>query len=247
LRPVALVPRSQLPLSCLDLASLGTLPSSRLFESHVKILELEQRIGTTPVVLIARLDDGKTLFAVERESRGLYVLCKLGSWIDLNQLCATSIVSRYQPLVGDEEHAPSSNCESQITAEARKYHKRKRLAIEALQLMVKRPRGGVLLTSEALPVCESHQSRNPDSYPLAETAPSQSSLLLEALYQKEELPAIQSRSGAAIEQASQEPSSCHVKQDDIPELPMADQILDSIRSQYFESLYLSKVNLISPE
>lgn len=108
-------------------------------------------MGTQPMVLIARLDDGRTLYAVEREDRGLYVLCQLGSWVNLRQLKAESVVSRdeiphksLQKVVGSDT-APASL----ITPESSKFSKKKRLAIEAIQSMVRR-------ASTALPVSQSN-------------------------------------------------------------------------------------------
>ena len=136
LYPLVLLPRSHLPLSSLDLhSSTGPLPQSRLFETHVKILELEERMGSQPMVLIARLDDGRALYAVEREDRGLYVLCQLGSWVNLSQLRAAAVVSKVElPRTTDKHLGEKDNMGVPlITAEASKYSKKKRLAIEAIQ------------------------------------------------------------------------------------------------------------------
>lgn len=140
LQPLLLLPRANLPLSFLDITSTNKpLPPSRLFETHVKILELEDRMGTQPMVLIARLDDGRTLYAVERQDRGLYVLCQLGSWINLQQLRLAAVVSKE-----DMSHKPLGK--TIITNEAAvaplptlKFSQKKKLAIEAIQSMVKRP------------------------------------------------------------------------------------------------------------
>jgi DNA replication regulator SLD3 len=141
-----LLPRSKLPLSFLDLVpSANALPQSRLFETHVKILELEERMGNQPVVLIARFEDGRTLYAVEREARGLYVLCKLGSWVDMRQLKAAAVMSKQEMPNETEKHFGRNSLLQQkdalpsSTTESHKYDKKKRLAIEAIQSMVKRP------------------------------------------------------------------------------------------------------------
>jgi DNA replication regulator SLD3 len=82
-----LLPREHLSLSCMDLASpLGDLEYSRFYESNVRILDLESRMGARPVVLIARLESDKTVYALERKDDGLYSLCHLGSWVDLQSL-----------------------------------------------------------------------------------------------------------------------------------------------------------------
>jgi len=103
-------------------------------------------MGNQPMVLIARLDDGRTLYAVEREDRGLYVLCQLGSWVSLQQLKAAAIVSRQDLSNKAFEKAISSGSNvgvAVITSGASKYNKKKRLAITALQSMVKRPSTGL--------------------------------------------------------------------------------------------------------
>ncbi|KAF4620089.1 hypothetical protein G7Y89_g14730 [Cudoniella acicularis] len=145
LQPLLLLPRSSLPLAALDLMpSTNVLPQSRLFEAHVKILELEERMGSQPMMLIARLDDGRTLYAVEREDRGLHVLCRLGSWVNLQQLKDAAVVPR-QELSKRSERAFGISAGLPNTAiliatsETSKYTKKKRLAIEAIQSMIKRP------------------------------------------------------------------------------------------------------------
>ncbi|TVY85370.1 hypothetical protein LSUE1_G000294 [Lachnellula suecica] len=152
LQPVILLPRAHLPLASLDLTpSSNALPQSRLFEAHVKILELEERMGSQPKVLIARLDDGRTLYAVEREDRGLYVLCRLGSWVNIQQLKEAAVVSREEMAKGFENkesvHQPGVPTPL-VKSESNKYSKKKRLAIEAIQSMVKRPSTGLLTDTQ---------------------------------------------------------------------------------------------------
>jgi DNA replication regulator SLD3 len=151
LQPLLLLPRSHLPLSSLDITpSPNGLPQARLFETRVKILELEERMGSQPMVLIARLDDGKSLYAVERETRGLYVLLHLGSWVDLQQLRAAAVVSKQDlSRASDRLRAPGAIPQAApvMTPESSKYSKKKRLAIEAIQSMVKRPSLSLLTES----------------------------------------------------------------------------------------------------
>lgn len=212
LNPIALIPRTHVPLSFLDILSpSGPLPVSRLFEAHVKVLELEERMRNAPAVLIARYDDGKSMFVVERVEQNLYVLCKLGSWVSLGRLCTGAIISIYQSFKaaasGSEAESVlhKNKVESQDTPESSKYSKKKRLAIEAIQSMVKRPsRDGLsTLQDQAVPF---------------------------------------SQSGTVMEsQPSKEPEA-ELIQEDINVRPMATEIFDNIRSQYFEALYLSKVS-----
>lgn len=131
-------------------------------------------MGNQPMVLIARLDEARTLYAVERESRGLYVLCQLGSWVNLQELRAAAVASKQElpkrseglvGLVGE----PSL---STTTPEINKYNKKKRLAIEAIQSMVKRPISNLLAESQS-----ESQSVPPDGAPTTESqAPKQNSV-----------------------------------------------------------------------
>ena len=183
---------------------------SRLFEAHIKVLELEHRLGSTPMVLIARSEDGKSYFAIERESRDVYAICKLGSWVRIDQLCAGAVVSRYHSWrrkANNIERPPSAKCaveEPIITAESSKYSKKKRLAIEAIQSMVKRPSRNVSASCQVTAVAPPKSETN-------------------------------------VELQLQEPGDTMDVQDEIVAQPVATDILENIRSQYFEALYLSKV------
>lgn len=161
-------------------------------------------MGSQPMVLIARLDDGRTLYAVEREDRGLYVLCQLGSWVDLQQLRAMSVVSKQDNSKKLESNLnPWTEATSipLITPEASKYNKKKRLAIEAIQSMVKRPSTATLTESRP---ATSGQEPSLDS-------------------QQEQVPPI--------------------SQIEIPVVPSTSiEIFETVRNQYFEALYLSKVS-----
>jgi DNA replication regulator SLD3 len=212
LNPIALIPRTHVPLSFLDILSpSGPLPASRLFEAHVKVLELEERMRNAPAVLIALCDDGKSIFVVERMEQNLYVLCKLGSWVSISRLCMGAIISKHQSFKAAASRSGAGSVlhknkvESDNTPESSKYSKKKRLAIEAIQSMVKRPsRDGLsTLQDQARPF---------------------------------------SQSGTVMESQSSKEPKAELIQEDINGRPMATQIFDNIRSQYFEALYLSKVS-----
>jgi DNA replication regulator SLD3 len=179
-------------------------------------------MGTTPMVLVARLDDGKT-YAVERESQGLYVVCKLGSWVDMSSIYESAVVSKPLPRTAREEmkhlNLPIPADEnSQITAESIKYQKKKRLAIEAIQSMVKRPSGGVLGTQNQKEMQNSQTDSQMD-YKVDSQIESQVELnMQEAETQKAE--------------------------DDAVTQPGSGELLENIRTQYFETLYLSKVRYL---
>lgn len=167
------------------------------------------------MLLIARLDDGRTLYAVEREDRGLYAICKLGSWINLHQLRAVSANSLPDaPSLSTTRMdlgtvVQTSTVEAAI--DATKFSKKKRLAIEAIQSMVKRPTTGLL--PEVL-ICET---------PVEEKA-----------------------EGGSIKSITSDMHNAASGKHDEPELASgqltANEIIENIRSQYFDALYISKVS-----
>ncbi|KAK6593866.1 hypothetical protein H4I96_10779 [Botrytis cinerea] len=184
---------------------------SRLFETHVKILELEERMGNQPMVLIARLDDNRTLYAVERESRGLYVILQLGSWINIHQLKSSAVVAQTERTGVSVKGLPfgsthfETSTEPLITSEGSKYTKKKRLAIEAIQSMIKRPSTPLLPESRPQLVAP---EKSLASEPQNDT---QATICL---------PALETKTKAT-----------------------STEIFDNVRTQYFESLYLSKTSL----
>lgn len=168
-------------------------------------------MGNTPAVLIARCGDMKSLFVMERVEQNLYILCRLGSWVSLSRLCTGAILSRHETFKAAASRSEAESvlhenkAESQVTPESSKYSKKKRLAIEAIQSMVKRP------------------SRDGLSALQDQAAPhSQPSTVMESQPSKQ--------------------TGAEVIQEDINVRPMATEIFDNIQSQYFESLYLSKVS-----
>ena len=157
------------------------------------------------MVLIARLDDGRTLYAVEREDRGLYVLCRLGSWVNLHQLKEAAVVSKQELPKGLERQnsvQQQSTPAPHITQESSKYSKKKRLAIEAIQSMVKRPSTDLL--TESQPVTAELE-------PIFDSQPAESTV---------DQPPVED-----------------------PATRTATEIFDSVRTQYLEALYLSKVGI----
>jgi DNA replication regulator SLD3 len=174
-------------------------------------------MGTEPVVLIARLDDDRSLFAVEREDRGLYVICKLGSWVNVRELRARATVLRQDGLdttgkafhtrLAVEDSAAITSVDPPI------FSKKKRLAIEAIQSMVKRPSIGLLPESQSeLAVADgTGQSNSQEGFEVP-SAP-------------EHVEHITTGEAAAVV---------------VPQ-PSASEILENIRTQYFDALYLSKV------
>ncbi|KAK2774699.1 hypothetical protein FQN52_004228 [Onygenales sp. PD_12] len=101
LLPIALLPRSRLPLSWLDPcpSSSRRIQSGRLFIANISSLERDLQRRREPVVLATRLAGGsgsggrqggdgvdEEFYVVERVKRGIYAICALGNWVEEGDL-----------------------------------------------------------------------------------------------------------------------------------------------------------------
>jgi DNA replication regulator SLD3 len=229
-----LLPREHLPLSYLDLSDPhADLPTGRNYESNIRILELEGRLGSN--VLISASNSSQAVYAVEREVSGLYVICKLGSWVRLDELTPFATVvcrQRLQPPTLSTairtEFEPAL-----VMPQTHKENKRKRLAIEQLQSMVrKRPREQTGLENSL------GDERLPSLHPVAS---------IQAASQDTDngLLAPHVAETPATVEPIQGPPGLTI-QSPFVEQVTAESIFQSIRSQYLEVLYRSMVRLQDP-
>ncbi|KAK0669418.1 DNA replication regulator SLD3-domain-containing protein [Cercophora samala] len=253
LHPLMMLPRESLPLSALDLVKPhGELPSNRLFESKIKILDLEGRLGCS--VLIARSEITKMVYAVESESPGLYVLCKLGSWVDVGELshdatvvCKERLRSPKQVKVEDPVGAPL------ITPQMYKENKRRKLAIEELQQSAARKRSGTLTDADSQSQISALPNSRPVSRGIIGSRPASSGVESQVVQPPEEIladslallsstrdstpaPLPASENGHQAPEQEQSPGQGQVQ-------PTAENIMDNIRTQYQEALYHSRGSL----
>lgn len=223
------LPRERLALSNLDLsAPTGEFSPGpgRFFESHIRILDLAVRQG--PSILIARSDATRHVYAIERHQTGLYVVCRLGAWANIEKLSKVAVAC-YAPRCLPAQANTRSNSESLVASiQLPKVSKRKRMAIEEIQSMV-RKRSRTL--SIALPDTQPTQSQ-----PLAEVAPIDPGL--ESTDGKNQAaPAacpsapVPTASHTNAAEANNDTQTC------------AEDIFRNLRSQYLEALYHSKGSL----
>jgi DNA replication regulator SLD3 len=115
----------------------GDFSASRFYESSIKILDLEGRIGSN--LLLARSESKRVVYVIERQDGGLYTLCKLGHWVDVAMLAQFATVICHQRL---RSHEPVSQGNSGpfplTTPQLHKDNKRRRLAIEEIHSLVKK-------------------------------------------------------------------------------------------------------------
>ncbi|KAJ6790015.1 hypothetical protein PWT90_10369 [Aphanocladium album] len=143
LSPLFLLRRQNLPLGCIDFQSTTAESAyTRLVESRIKILDLETRMGSTQSVLVARHDATRTICALERQSDGLYAMCKLGAWVDVERLAqdATALCAERVFAQVKSEASPSSQAglAAMTTPHMNSQQRKKRAAIEAIQSLVRK-------------------------------------------------------------------------------------------------------------
>jgi DNA replication regulator SLD3 len=109
-KPVRVVGRSQLPLTFLDTTADENLAPNTLFSAHIDVLEDDGRHGPSgrdaPMVLIARYDTKRTLYAIERVQTRVYSICRLASWLkekDVSELWDPSSLQAPPAIPREEE------------------------------------------------------------------------------------------------------------------------------------------------
>ncbi|GKT63567.1 DNA replication regulator SLD3 [Colletotrichum tofieldiae] len=240
LQPLMLLPREFLSLSCLDLgAPQGDLPSSRFYESHVKILDLEDRVAEKPSVLLARNDASKSVYALERAAvsgHNLYTVCKLGPWVDLLALSdKATVTGKHVARMRMAEEARESQQGQELpltTPGLHRGHKEKRLAIEALQQSIVRKRGRSQSVSTFDEARAEKRTRSDDDISRPQT-PSGLSQRVEAKPELTEWIETHLDAVEPIPQPIPEPTAQQT----------AGDIMDTIRAQYTEALYKSMGSL----
>jgi DNA replication regulator SLD3 len=230
------LPREHFPLSCIDFHATNIdLASYRFFESHVKILDLESRMGSGPVVLLARKESSRAVYALERQENGLYAVCRLGPWVDLDVLAghASAVCQqRLHPVMKSESQM--QNGPSAITTpHIHKEEKIKRAAIEAIQSLVrKRPRSQSVST-----LAESVKQET-----VSEAATPTETKLPSPTLQPEEL-------ATSLGEHQNQPllstisTSTPMNIDEPTQPPTTEGIFDTLRTQYFDTLYKSMVRI----
>ncbi|KAH7170675.1 DNA replication regulator SLD3-domain-containing protein [Dactylonectria macrodidyma] len=235
LQPLMVIPREHLPLSSIDFnpSSVELVPG-RLFESHIKILDLESRMGSVPVVLLARYESSRNVYALERQDDGLYVTCRLGHWIDLYSLASHATAAcheRLRPTTRPESRGRTAST-AMTTPQLHKDQKVKRAAIEAIQSLVrKRARSQSISTFEdPIKSDENALSSKPVESQPPSPSPRNAELRDTKAIDKVEakcavsVPAVDSGEGSSPQQT-------------------AEAIFDNIRTHYFEALYKSMGSL----
>lgn len=180
-------------------------------------------MGTRPSLLLARSEPRGTVYAVERQQNGLYSVCKLGSWVSIDQLAehATAIATERIRVPKAEPIEPSAPLPL-TTPQTHKDERQKNKAIEAIQSLVrKRSHSQSLSISEGVVV-------KPD--------PALTASMYGSMNDAKPLEKVED---APRDDPSKE--AVGVASGDHQEQITPEGIFENIRSQYSETLYKSKV------
>lgn len=185
-------------------------------------------MGSRPIVLIARRESDKTLYVLERQNNGLYTLCHLGSWVDLVELEGLATAScphliQKQPNTSVESNAPLPLTTPQLHHD----NKKRRLAIESLQLLVKKPRSRSMSTPSQLVSPTGMSIPNLDN---VKSQPTTTGAHQEVSASK------------MLEGDTESQMAKAAELDELLAAPTAEGIFDNIRNQYLEFLYHSMVS-----
>lgn len=232
-----ILPREHLPLSFLDLACpTGHLPvcQSRFVESSIKALDLESRVGLAPVVLIARSETSGLTYAIERYENNLYVVCKMGSWVDVNDLRDRATACSAALSLPKRESRKGPELVPAAPPQLLKVQRKRRLALEAIQSLVRKkaktppppPLSAVVAVSATSKGAEQEVLQGP-LMTEAEGLDSGKFCVLDGIEGQEEP---LNTSGLQTKETQQ-----------VTTTATGNEILENIRSQYFEALYKSKV------
>ena len=89
LDPITVLPRSRVSFSWLDTSysTLSPIQSGSLFVAEIPVLENgQQEQAIEPTVLAVRLMSYDRLYLVERVKRGIYALSRLGPWVEEGEI-----------------------------------------------------------------------------------------------------------------------------------------------------------------
>ncbi|QPC73839.1 hypothetical protein HYE68_004591 [Fusarium pseudograminearum] len=229
LHPLMILPRERLPLSCIDFhATSVDLASYRLFEANIKILDLESRMGSVPVVLLARKEGSRAVYALEKQESGLYAVCRLGPWVNLDLLAdsATAVCRERLHPTARSEHQNQNALSATTTPHVHKEEKIKRAAIEAFQSQVRKRRRSQSVSTLA------------ESVKQEATEAATDSKLPSPIIQPEELAKRSSEHTAQVQPLA---ISNDAKTEVPPLQQTAESIFDTLRTQYFDTLYKSMI------
>lgn len=174
------------------------------------------------------------IYALERESAGLYVLCKLGGWVDVEELAQWATVicaERIKPVL-PKSAAPGFP--AHITAQMHKEEKKRKLVIEEIHQSIVRKRSSTIT------------GRDENSQPPAMTDPSHA---VDRSDDQSALPE-QECSAKPVENTlltPKAPTSLNphpTPGEDSLTQPNAEAIFQNIRNQYLEALYHSMVSAV---
>lgn len=174
------------------------------------------------------------VYALERDGPGLYVLCKLGGWADIEELAQSATVVCNGRIRPNPAKPAAATFQTHITPQMHKEEKRRKLAIEEIHQSIVRKRSSTILSRD--------DNSQPPTLPVQDAVPdvSDSQLVVPEENPSTKVAETPSEKAdvSAIQNVHQTPGEESIA------LPNAGAIFQNIRSQYFEALYHSMVGSV---
>lgn len=211
--PILLLPRAELPLSYLEpTASNSPFFSAHLFFASIPALDTLGVAKQGAIVLIAKLETERSLYAVERVGLRTYAICKLGIWVNIEDLRAAALVTRNDSRLAGQDHG--------FPERGTGWWKPATLEEDRAETQ-RAKRSRLVKSDEVLLLMKQSQCKGPKNLPIAPSP---------VLSPSQVVPNLE------LARAADVPSHPPLVG------PTAQETLEIIRTQYLEALHLSKVN-----
>lgn len=233
LDPITLLPRSRVPFSWLDPSSstLWPIPSGSLFVADIPILENDLRDQVEPSVLAVRSTADGGLYVVERVKKGIYAVSRLGPWVQEGDIFVAVKGWRASTVVADEQTA---RCESPVgdgTVEWWEVAQIEEPVVDIDALSGKRANADI---------CVAFFDQEEDNVLPVESVEGQTASITAPNLERSSSTGARMPSIAINDTQEQLDAMVSAGADD---LQSPQELLDGLRDQYLQALYVSKTSL----
>ncbi|ODM21946.1 hypothetical protein SI65_02790 [Aspergillus cristatus] len=233
LDPITLLPRSRVPFSWLDPSSstLWPVPSGSLFVADVPILENDLRERVEPTVLAVRSTADGGLYVVERVKKGIYAVSRLGPWVQEGDIFVAVKGWSASAAVADEQTA---RCQSPVADGTVEWWEVARVEEPLVDVDALSGKGA------RLDICVAFLDQEEDNVLPVESVESQTASITAPNLERSSSTGARMPSIAINDTQEQLDAMVSVGADD---LQSAQELLDGLRDQYLQALYISKTSL----
>lgn len=232
LNPITLLPRSRVPFSWLDPSSstLWPVPSGSLFVADIPILENDLRERVEPTVLAVRSTADGGLYVVERVKKGIYAVSRLGPWVQEGDIFV-AVKGWSAAAVADEQ---AVRCESPVGDGTVEWWEVARIEEPIVEVDALSGKG------TNIDICVAFFDQEEDNVLPVESVESQTGSITAPNLERSSSTGARMPSIAINDTQEQLDAMVSAGDDD---LQSPQELLDGLRDQYLQALYISKTSL----